>query len=159
MSTRQRRFVIRYRGGEPGDLESPEDLDLGGEANQVGAQTEASALAGRQADGGAEEVQDGEDDGRDDGDDDDLLHVGDLAGDDDHRHSDGETLEQILDGAGDEFRGGEAVHLIISRVLKKKFAPFFEKDRDSGAAGGAAGGARETGPRAVKSKDRTLWNG
>lgn len=81
------------------------------EANQVGAQAEASALASRQADRRRQEVEDGEHERRDDGHGDDLLETGYTAGDDNHRHRDGETLQKILNNAGSELNGRQ-VHFV-----------------------------------------------
>lgn len=68
-------------------------------AGELGAEGQTSALTGGQADGGGEQVQDGEDNRGDCGDHDDLLHVRDLARDDDHRNRDGQTLQEVFDGA------------------------------------------------------------
>jgi len=62
------------------------------ELDDVSAETEARTLASREADRGREEVENGEHNRSRCGNDGDLLELGDLAGDDDHRHRDGETL-------------------------------------------------------------------
>lgn len=83
-------------------------------AGQLGAEGQTGALAGRQADGGGEQIQDREDDRGHNGDGDDLLHIGNLLRDDRHRHGDGETFQEVLDGAGDQFRTREHVHIVYS---------------------------------------------
>ena len=83
-------------------------------AGQLRAEGQTGALAGRQADARGEQIQDREDDRGHNGDRDDLLHIGDLLRDDRHRNSDGETLQEVLDGAGDQFRTREHVHIVYS---------------------------------------------
>lgn len=85
-------------------------LHVGGEANEVGTETEAGTLAGSEANAGGEQVEDGEDNGGNNGESYNLLELGDLLGDDNAGNSDGETLEEILDGASQKLRGSKTVH-------------------------------------------------
>lgn len=82
-------------------------------ARKLRAERKTGTLARRQADRGRQEVKDGEDDRGDRGDDDNLLNVRGLAGDDGHCHRNGETLQEILNGAREKFRGRETVHCLI----------------------------------------------
>ena len=82
-----------------------------GEANEVGADTEASALASRRADRGRDNVEDSEDGRSDNAERHDLIPGERAAGDEDRRHRDEETLDKILNHAIDDFRRG--VHLSI----------------------------------------------
>lgn len=68
------------------------NLTAHGEANEVGAETEASALAGRNADGWGEHIQDGEDRGGEEGKGGNLVEGQSLARDEERRRRDGETL-------------------------------------------------------------------
>jgi len=80
---------------------------------ELRAEREASALAGCEADGRREEVEDREDDRGDCRDDDDFLNIRDLAGDDDHRNRNGEALQEVLDGACQELSCRETVHIVL----------------------------------------------
>lgn len=92
--------------GHPGCLQARK-------ADEVGTETEARTLARREANGRRQEVQERERDGGDDRDGEHLLHIQLLLGDDEGRQRDGETLEEILDGACNELCNCEAVHLIL----------------------------------------------
>ncbi len=81
-------------------------------AGQLRAEGQTGALTRRQADAGGEQVQDGEDHRGHYGNGHDLLHIRDLLGDDRHRDGDGETLQEILDGAREQLRTREHVHCI-----------------------------------------------
>ena len=83
-------------------------------ADEVGTQTEACALASREANAGGQQIQESEGDGGNDGHGQDLLHIQLLLGDDEGGQRDRETLEEILDRTGDELCYSETVHLIIS---------------------------------------------
>lgn len=85
-----------------------------GKANQVGAQTEACALASREANAGGQQIQESEGDGGDDGNGQHLLQIQLLLGDDEGGQRNCETLEEILDRTRDELCNSETVHLIIS---------------------------------------------
>jgi hypothetical protein len=97
---------------------------MGREANEVGAETETGTLAGSEADGGGEEVEDSKDDGGDDGDNEDLFVVRGLAGDDHHGDSNGEALEEILDGTSQELSSRKTVHLSLYSGIRKKVGRF-----------------------------------
>jgi hypothetical protein len=92
----------------------------GGEADEVGTETEAGTLTGGKTDRGGEEVKDGEDDSSNDRNNEDLLVVRGLAGDDHHGDSNGETLEEILDGTSQEFSSRKTVHLSLYSGIRKK---------------------------------------
>lgn len=98
------------------------NLHAGREADEVGTETEAGTLTSSKTDRGAEEVEDGEDGCSDDGYDDDLLNLGELAGDDYHRNGDGKTLEEILDYASKEFSTRKTVHLSYTPGTEKIYA-------------------------------------
>ena len=91
---------------------------VAGEADEVGADTEAGTRAGRGADGRRVDVEDGERGGGDEGDHGDLTPLHRLAGDDERGNRDGETLEKILHKAGDKSsninaRGGGRLRLRV----------------------------------------------
>jgi len=86
-----------------------------GKPYKVSTQAEARTLAGRQADRGAQEIEDGEDQGSDHGDADDLLEAGDTAGDHRHRNRHGKALQKILDYACDQLSDRQ-VHLFLIKV-------------------------------------------
>ena len=111
-------------------------------AGQLGAEGQTRALTGREADGGGEQIQDREDDRRNHRDGDDLLNIGDLLRDDGHRNGDGETLQEVLDGTGDQLRTRKHVHCIFRR------AKFFR-------GGGAA--MRFKAPTALKPEKTNIW--
>lgn len=81
-----------------------------GEANEVRAETEARALAGREADARGEEIKKGERDRRDNRDREDLLDIELLLRDDERREGDRETLEEVLDSACYELCNRKTVH-------------------------------------------------
>jgi hypothetical protein len=91
------------------------------EAYKVGAQAETGTLSSGEAHGRAEHIQDGEDGGGDHGDGEDLLNLRGLLGDDDHRHSNGETLQEILDDASQELRCHKTVHVSLYSGCRKKY--------------------------------------
>jgi hypothetical protein len=95
------------------------NLHAGREADEVGTETEAGTLTSSETDRGAEEVEDGEDRRSNNGYDDDLLNLGELAGDDYHRNGDGKTLEEILDYASKEFSTRKTVHLSYTPGTEK----------------------------------------
>ncbi len=70
------------------------------EANQLGTDTEAGTLAGHNTHAGAEDVQYCEHGRRRDGDGHDLVHGQRLLGDEDQGQGHGNTLNHILDNAG-----------------------------------------------------------
>ena len=72
---------------------------LSGEADQVGADTEAGTLAGRDTDARGEDIQHSENSRSRDGDRQDLIEGQALPGDEDKRQSHGDTLNYILDHA------------------------------------------------------------
>jgi hypothetical protein len=81
-----------------------------GEPHQVGAQTEAGALACSQPNGRGQQVQQSECHGGDDGHRQDLLHIQLLLGDDEGRQRHGQTLQEILDRASHKLSHSETVH-------------------------------------------------
>ena len=78
---------------------------------EICTETEAGTLASRHADGRGDEVEHGENGRGDDGDGDDLLEVNALPGNQDGSETDGDTLNQILDGAIENF---SEIHYYIS---------------------------------------------
>ena len=84
-----------------------------GKADEVGTETEPSALTGGEANARGHQIQEGEGDGGDNGNGQDLLHIQLLLGDDEGRQRNGQTLQEILNGTGDELGNGEAIHLIL----------------------------------------------
>ena len=64
-----------------------------GEADEVGTDTEASALASRNTDGGGDHVEDGEDRSSDNREREDLLDRQGLLRDEDGRDGDEQTLD------------------------------------------------------------------
>ena len=86
-----------------------------GEANEVGADTEASALASRRADRGRDDVEDREDGRGDNAERHDLIPGERAAGDKDGRNRDEETLNEILNHAIDDFRRG--VHAVYIPIV------------------------------------------
>ena len=81
------------------------------EPNEVGADTEASTLASRHADAGADNVEDREDRRRDNAEREDLLDRQGLLRDEDRRDRDEKTLDKILDRTIDYLRS--EVHWIL----------------------------------------------
>ena len=79
-------------------------------AHQVGTQTEARALARRQANARGHEVQERERHRRDNRHRQDLLHLQLLLGDDEGRQRHREALQEILDRTGNELSNCETVH-------------------------------------------------
>ena len=88
------------------------DLELR-EPDQVGAETEAGTLAGREPNAGRQEVKQSEGHGGHNGDGQDLLNVELLLGDDEGRKRNGEALQEVLDRTCDELSNCETVHLIF----------------------------------------------
>jgi hypothetical protein len=86
-----------------------------GEANEVGANTEASALASRGADRGRDNVKDREDGRGDNAERHDLIPGERATGNKDSRNSDKETLDEILNHAIDDFRRG--VHAVYIPIV------------------------------------------
>lgn len=84
-----------------------------GETHQVGAQAEACTLAGSQADGRCQQVQQGEGHGGHDGHCQDLLHVQLLLGDDEGGQCNGQTFQEVLDCTCHQLCYSETVHLIL----------------------------------------------
>lgn len=70
-----------------------------GEANEVGADAEASALASRDTDRRREDVKNRKDGGGGDRDRQDLIHRERLARDKNQRQRNGDALNQVLDDA------------------------------------------------------------
>ena len=87
------------------------------EPHKVGAETEARALARREADARGKEVQERECDRRDDRDREDLLNIQLLLGDDEGGKSNREALQEVLDRARYKLSNCKAVHLIIRGVI------------------------------------------
>jgi len=83
-----------------------------GEANKVGADTEASTLAGRGTDGGGDDVEDRENGRGNNAERYDLVPRERAAGHEDRGNRDKEALHEILHGAVNDFRRG--VHVYIS---------------------------------------------
>jgi len=81
-----------------------------GEPHQVRAQTEARALARREANARGEEIEEREGHRRNDGAGEDLLHVELLLGDDKASKRHREALQEVLDSACNELRHCETVH-------------------------------------------------
>jgi len=79
------------------------------EPDQVRADTEGGTLACRNAHRRAHGVKNGEDNRGEDGQGGDLIHGESLAGNQESRGSDNETLNQILDDTVDNF-GDSGVH-------------------------------------------------
>ena len=86
-------------------------LSTHGEADEVGADTEASTLTSRHTDGGGDDVEDGEHGRSNNGKGDDLLNGESLLGDKDGSDGHEETLDQVLDSTVNDL-GGE-VHFLI----------------------------------------------
>lgn len=84
-------------------------------AGELRSESQTGALSAGKADARGQQIQDSKHNRGDRGYDHDLLNIRDLAGDDDHRHRDGETLQEILDGTRQEFAGRETVHLSYIR--------------------------------------------
>jgi hypothetical protein len=78
------------------------DLQATGEAHEIGADTERRTLASRNAHRRGNGVQDGEDNGGEDGQGGDLIEAERLAGDEQRRRSNDETLDQVLDDTVDD---------------------------------------------------------
>lgn len=85
-------------------------LQAAGEADQVGTQTEARALARRHTDRRRDQVQHSEDRGGDQRQRRDLVNRQTLPGNEDSRTRNDQTLNQILNGAVEYFRD---VHLLL----------------------------------------------
>ena len=81
-----------------------------GEADEVGTETEAGTLTGRDTDGGRDQIQNGEDGGGDKSERGDLIERLALAGDKDGGTRNDEALDQVLDCTIDYFT---KVHLIL----------------------------------------------
>ena len=80
------------------------------EANEVRAQTEARALAGREANARGKEVKKRERHRGNNRYREDLLNIELLLRDDERRKGDREALEEVLDCTGYELCNSEAVH-------------------------------------------------
>ena len=82
------------------------------EADEVGTETEASALASRHADRGGDQVKHGEDSRGHEGEGGDLVKGERLTGDKDSSASHHKAFNQILDSAIDNFRDvhGSYIH-------------------------------------------------
>ena len=80
------------------------------EPDEVRAETEARALAGREADARGKEIKEGERDRRDNRNREDLLDIELLLRDDERRKGDRETLKEVLDSACYELCNSETVH-------------------------------------------------
>lgn len=87
------------------------------EPHKVGAETEARALARREADARGKEVQERECHRRDDRDREDLLNIQLLLGDDEGGKGNREALQEVLDRARYKLSNCKAVHLIIREVI------------------------------------------
>ena len=86
-----------------------------GEANKVGADTEASALASRRADRGRDDIEDSEDSRGDNAERHDLVPWERAAGNKDGRNSDEEALNEVLNHAINDFRRG--VHAVYIPIV------------------------------------------
>ena len=93
------------------------NLDTG-EADQVGAETEARTLARRQANARGEEVEERERHRCNNRHRENLLHIQLLLGDDERRQRHREALQEILDCTGNKLSNCETVHLIFRGVKK-----------------------------------------
>jgi hypothetical protein len=92
-------------------------LRLAGEANEVRANAEAGTLASRNADRRGDEVEHGENSRGDDGDGDNLLEVHALPGNEHGSETDGDTLNQILDGAIENFSEIHYLYWLVRNFL------------------------------------------
>ena len=95
-------------------------LSHAGEADEVGTETEASALTSRHTDGGGDEVENSENRRSDEGKGGNLIEREAVAGDKNGGARNNETLDQILDSAIDNF--GD-VHLFYIHALEN-FLPW-----------------------------------
>ena len=80
------------------------------EPHKVGAETEARALAGREANARGKEVKERERHRRNNRHRENLLDIELLLGDDECRKGDREALKEVLDCASYELSNSEAVH-------------------------------------------------
>jgi len=92
-------------------------LRLAGEANEVRANAEAGTLASRHADGRGDKVEHSENGRGDDGDGDDLLEVHALPGNEHGCKTDGDTLNEILDGAIENFSEIHYLYWLVRNFL------------------------------------------
>jgi len=90
-----------------------------GEADEVGTQTEAGTLTGRNTDGGRDSVQNGKDDRGEDGESGDLIQWQRLLWDKNGRRRNNETFDQVLNDAIDNFSKSVAHHVSILHLKKK----------------------------------------
>jgi hypothetical protein len=91
-------------------------LDLW-ESNKLGTKTEAGALAGGEANGGGEEVEDGEDSGGEEGKGANLTEHELLLRDDNRSDSDGKALNEVLDNTCNNLTH-KGVHFLY--ILQRK---------------------------------------
>ena len=89
------------------------------EADEVGTQTEAGTLTGRNANRRGDGVQDGKHNGGENSEGGDLIQREGLLGDKDGRGSNHKTLDQILNNAVNNFSKSVAHHVSIFRPKKK----------------------------------------
>lgn len=94
-------------------------LQTTGETHEVGADTERRTLASRNTHRRGNGVQDSEDDGGEDGQGGDLIEAERLAGDQQSRRSNDETLDQVLDDTVHDLSNA-VVHSIFKLVEKKR---------------------------------------
>ena len=104
-----RRRCYRLRSPNVSLQQGTTPLDTG-KANEVGAQTEARALARREANARGEEVEERERHRRHDCNREDLLEIELLLRDDKRRQRHGEALEEVFDRTRHELRNCETVH-------------------------------------------------
>lgn len=89
------------------------------EADEVGTQTKAGTLTGRNANRRGDGVQDGKHNGGENGEGGDLIHREGLLGDKDGRGGNHKTLNQILNNAVNNFSKSVAHHVSIFSLQKK----------------------------------------
>ena len=90
-----------------------------GEANEVGTQTKAGTLTGRNANRRGHGIQDGKHNGGENSESGDLIQWEGLLGDKDGSGSNHKTLDQILNNAVNNFSKSVAHHVSIFRPKKK----------------------------------------
>lgn len=104
---------LRLETGEP-DLAQLRSVNLGSleprEPHEVRAETEARALARREANARGKEVKERERHRRNNRHREDLLDIELLLRDDERRKGDREALQEVLDRTGYELGNSEAVH-------------------------------------------------
>jgi hypothetical protein len=92
------------------------NLTAARESNEVGTETESSALTGRYANRGREDIQERKDGRRREGEGTDLIQAQGLLGDIDGRNSNGQALQQILQRTVYNFANTKVHFLLYSSI-------------------------------------------